>query len=75
MQTLFGDVDELAAHRAAANAVLRKEFIVPPFSILSARDGYWYLLKGEGRFCNQHSWTSGGPGEKTDTPDRDERIF
>ena len=32
--------------------------------------GLYYLLRGEGRFCNENSWTSGGSGE-ADTPGRD----
>ena len=26
-------------------------------------DGIWYLVKAEGRFCNQFSWSSAGAGE------------
>ena len=29
----------------------------------SSGDGFWYLVEGEGSFCNQFSWETGGDGE------------
>ena len=41
--------------------------------VAPAGDGLWYLLKAEGRFCNQLSWTSAGEGEQL-TPGRDAAL-
>ena len=41
METFFDGVDLLGEQRRAARGALARRFIVPPFSVLDARGGYW----------------------------------